>query len=210
MSLWRCDYSSGGSPGTLANAGAPVGAADSPVNQQQFKEQVIQYADAARDAQESKNLTLYDFSTAITDENLGDRKKSSVVGQLEKCLDAWASGGTPAGRLDDGKYGVVLDADANAAALGSRLGGIIADGDMEKWSPVMHASLDISEPVERDRFGDALSFAIDRFLEEGPGQSDLLSFAKCIEALERQERMEKTVKSRARRKGVQDGWGWIK
>jgi hypothetical protein len=45
----------------LTNAGAAVGAADSPVSKEQFKEQVAHYAEAAREAQETKNLTLYDL-----------------------------------------------------------------------------------------------------------------------------------------------------
>jgi hypothetical protein len=188
----------------LANAGAPVGAADSPVPRAVFAEQVAQYAKEARESKNSKNLTFYDVSAAAGDKDLSQPENAPVVERLEKCLGAWSSGGTPAGKLDHGRYGVVLDSDVSADALGNRLGTILADGGAAV--PVPHASLDISEPVETDRFAVAVNHAIESFLLEGPSHNELESFAKCIAALDRQDRMDKPQRGKVLRKRREDNW----
>lgn len=174
-----------------------------PVDRDAFVKAASEFGGLSAMEGEAPKLGLYEIDLAEVRLNQGRQVAADVASEMVQSLRAWASASSPVGEIGHGKYGVLLDQGADAEALGGRLKEIADTHGVAQ--DVGHSVLKIEDVLEDSALPDMLDQALRKFDSDGLDALD----GDSLRDLARPEPRpgETRAAFRARRKGIQEGWG---
>ncbi len=195
----------------LASRRTEVMIPDCPMGVLDFASSAATMGVAARKSGEIVNFAMYDVNWNEVEGLVDPKQERELNDTLVQTMRAWAAGGSGVGQIGKGKYSLLLDEGIDPAALSTRIAQVAKEKHSVLDLSVSHATLDISDVIDTDEFSAKFEQAMAAFDEKGGERFDFLSFDEIPPKVKKASiplpSSTETARQRARRKGVQEGWG---